>query len=60
MLNFFKELSKNSKNSKKYFHPNFKVPNFTHFKPVKIQMQFSETNFQKLSYFKLVIFVLKL
>jgi hypothetical protein len=35
------------------------VPNFTHFKLVKIQRQFSQIDFQKLSYFKLVIFVVK-
>jgi len=33
------------------------VPNFTHFKPIGVQRQFSQTNFQKLSYFKLIIFV---
>ncbi len=44
-------------NSKKYFHPSFKVLNFTHFKPIGVQRQFLQTNFQKLSYFKLVIFV---
>jgi hypothetical protein len=56
---FLKELSRNLKTSKKYFHPNFEVPNFTHFKPIEIQRQFSQTIFQKLSYFKLVIFLFK-
>jgi hypothetical protein len=49
------------KNWEKYLHLSFKVSCLTHFKPpVGIQRQFSHINFQKMSYFRLATFFLKL